>query len=393
MNTYRGMNRMVLAGLALLAGSTLTRAAEIEHGLPAETTAVVSVNLKQLLHAPLVKQHVLSSLRQACQSSEAVRAALEVLGLDPLRDLDRLTLAQVGEGEKAEGVVILRGRFDTARFRRTAKQFVGQHGDRLQIHKEDDLVYYSVVSTGKHGSVVFGLGASSKKGAVVNVNTKGCLLDAFGDHCLTLLDKNTLVAATSTELLKETCKALADKDTVSLNKPLRRLLAEVDGKQTIVFAMRPSALTIDKSEAADSGTKHPEIRTNRSPLSEAFSIDPPPLPEPPPSSEAHEEASKSALRELSGTILVSDDFQARCTLCSASSNGAKEVMKAFDELRLRADGLMTLLAGSNKSCAFLKEIPRSFLAVRKGRIILVEGRLSSETLSKLLSMTVQVKSH
>ncbi len=68
-------------------------------------------------------------------------------------------------------------------------------------------------------------------------------------------------------------------------------------------------------------------------------------------------------------------------------------MKGFDELRLRMDGLAILLAGSDKDCAFLKEIPKSFLAVRKGRIILIEGHLSAETLGKLLGTKVTVKTH
>jgi hypothetical protein len=66
------------------------------------------------------------------------------------------------------------------------------------------------------------------------------------------------------------------------------------------------------------------------------------------------------------------------------------MMKDFDELRWRMGGLATLLAGSNKKQAFLKEIPNSFLAVRKGRVILVEGHRSAETLAKLLGVKINV---
>jgi len=66
-------------------------------------------------------------------------------------------------------------------------------------------------------------------------------------------------------------------------------------------------------------------------------------------------------------------------------------MKAFEELRLRMGGLATLLAGSNKNYAFLKEIPHSFLAVRKGSIILIEGHLSADTLAKLCGASITLR--
>ncbi len=358
MATYRLVRRWGLAGLVLLIGSAFAPAAEIEAGLPDNATAVLTVNLKQLLHAPLVKEHVLACLQQACQNSESVRETLETLELDPFRDLDRLTAATVGHGEKAKGVLILRGRFDTARFYLAAKKLVKEHGDRLIMHKEDDLKYISVVSTGGHGSIIFGAGANAKKGAVLNVQTKGCLLDALGDDCIALLDKNTLVLASSEDLLKESCKHIADKDTSALNKPMRRLLAELESKQTIAFAMCGASRTNAEGDG----------------------------------SEAQEEASPSPLRDLTGSISLAEDFKLRCAVRTTSGDDARAVMKGFEELRLRTDGLMTLLAGSSKEYAFLKDIPRSFLAVRKGRIILIEGRLPAETLAKLLG-ACSVKGH
>ncbi|HTU16851.1 MAG TPA: hypothetical protein VMG10_02210 [Gemmataceae bacterium] len=510
MSVYRLPLRTGLAGLLLVAGSAFTSAAEIEAGLPADTTAVVTVNLKQLLHAPVLKQHGLDSLRQLCRNTEGIRETLTALGLDPFRDLDRLTVACIGLGEKSEGVYIVRGRFDTARFHLVAKMLVKKHSEHLTMHKDDKLKYISVVSTGNHGSLIFGAGANSKKGAMLNVQTKGCLLDMFGDCCLALLDKNTLVAATSEKLLKETCQRIADKDSSALNKRMRRLLAEQDGKQTILFAMRQAQPTTDKSLAAsreyygralekaaasrgltleemweenwktpmpyptinqcdgraregkkelakaktaeqvkqkniarlmkqynelfkeakyaeaetvalrvkeldpdnamataaiamarfqrshnqyesdtdksDSGQKSdPEIVPSLFPAS---FLPPPPFPEPP-SSEAKEEPSKSSW-ELSGSISLAEDFTLRCAVRTTNTADARVVMKGFKELRLRASGLMTFLAGSSKEYAFLKDIPRSFLAVRKGRVILVEGRLSPETLDKLLG-TCSVK--
>lgn len=379
MNRRRPMTSAGLAVLLLAIGPMAVTAAEIEPGLAPNAMTVLTINLKQLLHAPALKRHGLRTLQEACRKTDAVRQAMEALGFDPFRDLDRLTAAAV-KGEKQDAFVyILHGRFDTARFHAVAGQLVKQYPDRLAVHKADGRKYYSVVSAGEHGSVVFGAGASSEKGAVLNVKTTGNLLDAFGGVSVTLLDKNTLIAASSEELVKQTCNRIAGKGGEPLNKPMRRLLTELDDKQTIVFAMRPTRSAIGSSEAADRGTAQKE--SGKSALSPPSPFVPPPPALP--SDEARPESNKSSLCELSGGITLAEDFQLRCTLRTASASDAKDAMKGFKELRLRMGGLATLLAGSSKDYAFLKEIPHSFLAVRKDRIILIEGHLSAETLDKL----------
>lgn len=438
MCTYRLSMRAGLSGLVLLAGSALAAAAEIEAGLPKQTTAVLIVNLKQLLHTPVIKQHGLASLRRLCRNTESVRAILEALGFDPFRDLDRLTAASVGLGEKAEVVLILRGRFDTARFHLAAKMLVKEHSDRFVMHKDENLKYVSIVSTGRHGSIIFGTGVNSTKGTMMNVvQTKGCLLDAFGNDCLTLLDKNTLVAATSERLLKETCQRIAAKDTSTLNKPMRRLLTELDGKQTILFALRPGGGDAEGTGIPSAGSSRGCIGLGGFPAMESTPRDrkpslftspekfdrvpprsflerpfydpadlipfanakeessvptqeqsypisgPRPIPAPPPL-EAKEESSKPSSYAVCGSISVANDLTLRCAVRTAKADDARSAMKGFDEVRLRADGLMTFLAGSSKEYAFLKEIPRSFAAVREGRLILIEGRLPAETLVKIL---------
>jgi hypothetical protein len=425
MNSYRFTMRTGLAALMLLTGSVWAAATEIEAGLPEKTSAVVTINLKQLLRAPVLKEHGLASLEQLCRNTAAVRAVLEMLGLDPRRDLDRLTLAGVGCGNKVECVLILRGRFDTARIYLAEKNLVKHYGDRFAMHKDDELKYVSLIPTGGHGAVVFGTGVNSKKNPILNVQTKGCLLDAFPNACIALVDKNTLVAASSEELLKETSKRISGETIAAPNKPMRRLLAELDGKQTILFALRPDGAASGPSHSwacgrPDAGAgqmppisippplptlapdllKGPEIENPKlPPLPPPASLAP--LPEPltrasmlfsspsaysqePPFLEKQPEPSKSKLRELSGSINVSDDFKLRCTLRTAGGKDAKEAMNTLDDLRLRTGGLAMFLAGNNKNYAFLKEIPSAFLAVRKGNIILIEGHLPAETVAKLL---------
>lgn len=347
-----------------LSGATMTTgAAEIEPGLPPNTVSVLTLNIKQLLHAPTIKAHSVGALRQAFKNSDAMRQTMEALGLDPFRDLDRLTLAIVGQDEKGACLLIVRGRFDTARFHNVVGQLAKVHSDRLTAHKANGLKYYSLVShTDKHGTINFNAGASSTKGAQVNMEIKGGtlldLLGHFGGTCLTLANKTTLVVAPSEEMLKKVCNRLAGKGDADLSKRMRQLLTELDGKQTITFAAAPTGSTHSSATGA--------------------------------SSEAQEESHASPF-ELSGSIAVAEDFKLLSTLRAVDTSVAKAVMKNLKDFRLRMDGLAGMIVGGSKECAFLKEIPRSFLAVRKGPIILIEGHLSAELLAKLLGTKVHVK--
>jgi hypothetical protein len=158
---------MTSAGLTVLllaAGPMAAAAAEIEPGLPPNAMTVLTINLKQLLHAPAVKRHGLRTLQEAYRKTDAVRQAMEALGFDPFRDLDHLTAAVVKGAKQDASVLILRGRFDTARFHAMAGQLVKQYPDRFAVHKADGRKYYAVVSSGEHGSVVFGASTSPDNG-------------------------------------------------------------------------------------------------------------------------------------------------------------------------------------------------------------------------------------
>lgn len=354
---------LMIAVVGLSVGTMAVAAAEIEPGLPPNTVGVITIHLKQLLRAPAVKNHSLAALRQAYKDSDAMRKTMESLGLDPFRDLDRMTVALVSQGKKATCLLFVRGRFDTSRFHRAMGQLAKEHSDRVTAHKANGLKYYSLVPhPDKHGSIMFGGGASPKKGPLIVAEIKGGtwvdLLGHMGRTAFTLANKTTLLVAPSEEMLKQACERIAGKDESVLSKRMRHLLTELDGKQTIVFAATPNGPT-HSAATADS-------------------------------SEAQEESHASS-GELSGSISVAADLKLRCTMQTLDTSIAKDGMKTLKDIRTRMDGLAAMIAGNNKEGAFLKEIPRSFMAVRKGRIILIEGHISSEILGKLLGTKIQVK--
>ena len=69
-----------LAALLTAAGPAIAAATEIEPGLPPNATTIVTVNIKQLLRAPAVKQHGLRGLQRVCKETDRIQQTLEMLG-------------------------------------------------------------------------------------------------------------------------------------------------------------------------------------------------------------------------------------------------------------------------------------------------------------------------
>jgi hypothetical protein len=83
--------------------------------LPASARLVLTVNVRQIVDSPLVRKRFLAQLEEALRNPAAEKIRLE-LGLDPLRDIRRVTVAAAGL-QDAAGLAVVEGTFDAARFR------------------------------------------------------------------------------------------------------------------------------------------------------------------------------------------------------------------------------------------------------------------------------------
>jgi hypothetical protein len=90
----------------LFAALALTLHAAVPDCLPPKTTVVVGINIRSLLQSPLLKD-----APQADAMAAPYLAGTPLAGLNPVKDLDDLTIASTGDGEKAPALLVLRGRF------------------------------------------------------------------------------------------------------------------------------------------------------------------------------------------------------------------------------------------------------------------------------------------
>src|SRR5437660_964590 len=101
------MRRIVCAGLGAVAlacglsASAPARAAEVEKYLPNDPIFVVSMNVQQMLESSLMKKYALDQIKAAVKQNADVEKLLKSVGLDPLKDFSRVTIA-AGNAEGAE---------------------------------------------------------------------------------------------------------------------------------------------------------------------------------------------------------------------------------------------------------------------------------------------------
>jgi hypothetical protein len=126
---------------ALVLCAAPAAAADVDRYVPADAIAVASVNVRQLLDAPLVRPHAQDLVRAALGANAGLQDVLTAAGIDPLRDVSGVVLAARGT-KPEQALLIVRGKFDVERAQQAAAAFAREHPQQLVLHKEGSAVVY-----------------------------------------------------------------------------------------------------------------------------------------------------------------------------------------------------------------------------------------------------------
>jgi hypothetical protein len=166
----RSVSAVVVFALPLL-----SRAESPDKYLPDDSEVVLTVNVRQFLETPLINRD-LDKLRDALKSQEKVCSELEKVGLDPLKDIDQVTIAGApGQGD-GHFLLVAHGHFDTAKLEARAKTAVTEQSDNVSEVKEEDHTFYSITQPGAER--VFYV-AWPESGTIVASPSKDLILHAF----------------------------------------------------------------------------------------------------------------------------------------------------------------------------------------------------------------------
>jgi len=201
------VNRCVLAAAVVASGlwAAPARAADVEPLLPADTEQVIQVNVRQILDSDLVKKFALAQIKQALEGNDAQKMIKE-LGLDPLKDIDKLSGGLWGDDpQNMKGVFILRGKFDLEKLFAAAQKAAEKNGDKIGIVSDGD---YKLVK--------------------VTVENRPDPIYVSG------VDAKTIVVGTDKGLVITAMKSADKKDTKpTLKKGLAELVEKMDPKASL----------------------------------------------------------------------------------------------------------------------------------------------------------------
>jgi len=220
---------LALNGLLPLFASQV-RAGDIDKYLPEDTELVLHANIRQALDSPLGKKYLLPPITDALKGQGEAQEILNALGLDPLKDVQSLTVAALGKDSEKKGIVVLQGNFDLAKIQVAVEAFNQKQANAIKVLKEGDVTVYELRDP-KHSKPAFA---------------------AFAD-------KNTLLVSPAKDQVTGALTKKNAKKPSTLNKDLLALVTEGTGKESIWLALVPNqlldALPKDNKQAMDIAKK------------------------------------------------------------------------------------------------------------------------------------------
>jgi hypothetical protein len=313
---------LAVLGLAALLAAPLS-AAEVDRFLPKDTEVLLSFNFRQLLDSPLLKDKH-GAIRDALQNNDQVADVLKDLGLDPLKDIDSLTVAAPGAGDQDQGLMILRGRFNVAKLKARAETEAKNNEEVLKIHKVPD---------GAGGQFL-----------LYEVNVPNSPQPVF----VAVANEKTIVASPGKDYVIDALKTKPGAKPALKSKEFQALLQKIDGKQTLTAVALSKALK--KGQAAE-------------------------LP-----------GVKDALdmfEAVAGGITIADDVKLEVGLSTKNADDADTLKKNItDGLNLALAGLA--LAGKPELAPAL-DFLKSIKVATKESTVLIRGQIAFEDVQKLIN--------
>ncbi len=241
MLSFRRLGAGTLALALVSLASAAARAAEdvtpIDKLLPNDTEMVITVKVKAIFDSPIAQKTGLTdTVKQALESVDEVQSVLKELNLNPLTDIDQVTVAVCSGSDPDKGLMIVRGRFDVDKFKAKAEEAAKDYKDILTIHKSPDGM------GGQH--TVYEVATGSQSVFVAFAGKTTIVAGAAKDYVLDALDKET-----------------GKRTTKLKSKEVQELLGRLDPKLMIAVAV-PAKTIADNPQVPDLAKPYLEKMTD-----------------------------------------------------------------------------------------------------------------------------------
>jgi len=328
------LSRVVL-GAALVAGLTAStaRAAEPDRLLPANADLIVQVNVKQILGSDIIKKYALEQLKQALDGQDA-KKLLNELGLDPLKDIDRIVGAsietKVGQrgAADAKGLLIVHGTFDPDKLYKAAEVQSKKDADKFAMIKDGNMVIFKFTPQD---------GGQPMYGTVVN-------------------DK-TVIAATDKKLIATALKAAEEKKKAPIKPELADLLKKMDDKAS-VFVVGLVKGKFDEVKLPAGGNLPVDLSSLQKllPMTETVSV----------------------------TVKVDADVNLELTLGMKDGDTAGEMRNALNDLIKQVKPLAQLAGAAEPRAKPLGDVLNTIKTTTKDKDVTITGKVTSANIGKMV---------
>jgi len=203
----------VLLAAALVALATVapapTRAAEPDKFLPADADTVAVVNLKQLVGSDVFKKNFLEKIQSGLED-EKTKKLLTDLGLDPLKDIEKIVVASIDtqfkQNENPSFVIVVRGTFDPEKLFKRAELEAKTNPDQFALIRDGGAIMFKVTPEGQQPMYA------------------------------TVVDEKAVIAASEKKYITAALKVADGGKPAALKKEIADLIKKADDKASVYVA-------------------------------------------------------------------------------------------------------------------------------------------------------------
>ncbi len=321
------LSRLVLAaGFAISVAASGARAAEPDKLLPADSDSVTFVNVKQILGSEVVKKYALEQIKQALAGQDA-KQFLEQLGLDPLKDIDKVWAGSSGKDlSDLKGLAIVHGKFDPEKLLKAAEGLAKKEADKFSLIKDGatTMIKYQP----DQGNPVYG----------------------------TVVDDTTVIVGTEKKLITTAVKQAADQKAAPISADLVALVKKMDDKASV--------FTTSVVKGKLDGVKiPPQLPIDLSGVEKAL-----------PKTET-----MSLIVRVSGDIGLEFLFGMKDD--DAATDMGDAMNKAIDGIK----GLITVAAAAEPKAKPFVEVVKTFKSDVKKKDVIITGKVAGEVIGKAIN--------
>ncbi|MFN4259283.1 MAG: hypothetical protein ACK4RK_08280 [Gemmataceae bacterium] len=311
----------VMVSLTALGIGMPARAADVSKYLPSDSDTAVTINVKQILSAPLVQKYLMDRIKKELESNQQAQQVMEKLGFDPLKDVSAIIVAGPMSDLQNQSLplVIIEGRFDVAKFQALAKD-IAKNEAKVKLHRSG-------------GDIIYEIETEDDKPPMFTA----------------LLDSGNIVASTTKKRIEDALAIKAGTKPSNPKKELAALLTNANANQSMGLFALNSAI------AAGNNATDPKVQ----------------------------QLTKN-IKNVTGGITVGNDIQSEFLIHTEDDATAKELSKMINGYLGLFKGLLGLQAAQQPELAPVAELLNTFEVGSTGKTAKLHSVITQSMIEKLI---------